>query len=55
MTETDGPFARVNDLSLLPWDVGIALESLGRLWGVTQEEASAVSKDNIGRLTTFEI
>ena len=55
MTETDGPFARVNDLPLQPWDAGIALESLGRLWGVTQEEASAVLNDNIGRLTTFEI
>ena len=55
MTETDGPFARVNDLPLQPWDAGIALESLGRLWGVTQEEASAVLKGNIGRLTTYEI
>jgi TatD DNase family protein len=50
LTETDGPFARANDLPLHPWDVGGAVETLGGLWGATPGQASAVLASNLGRL-----
>ena len=50
LTESDGPFARVNDLALHPWEVGTAIESLANIWGVASDKASAIIKGNLGRL-----
>lgn len=52
LTETDGPFARLNDLPLQPWDVGSAIDSLGDLWGVTPDDALISLKSNLVRLTS---
>ena len=50
LTETDGPFARANNLPLHPWDVGSAVERLGNLWSLIPEKAAAILKSNLGRL-----
>lgn len=52
LTETDGPFARVNDLAFRPWEVESAIESLGNIWSVASNETSAVLKANLGRLAS---
>lgn len=52
LTETDGPFARLNDLPIQPWDVGTAVEALGHLWGLTREEVSTVLKSNLRKLVS---
>lgn len=51
LTETDAPFARVNDLQLQPWDVESAVGALGELWGVTPADTVASLKSNLGRLS----
>ena len=52
LTETDGPFARVNDFPLQPWDVGSAIEPLARLWAVTPAEALSFLKGNLAKLSS---
>lgn len=39
LTETDGPFARVGNDPLMPWDVELAERELGEIWGVSIDEA----------------
>ncbi len=38
LTETDGPFAKHNKNSLMPWDVKIAESQLSQLWQIPEEE-----------------
>jgi TatD DNase family protein len=52
LTESDGPFARIDDLPVNPWDVDGAIEILSRTWGVTPEEASAILRSNLGQLAS---
>jgi len=52
LTESDGPFARVNDLALHPWEVETAIEALGNIWGVASDEASDILEGNLGRLAS---
>ena len=52
LTETDGPFAKVDDRPVEPWDVGSAIETLGQTWDVTPEEASAILITNLGKLVS---
>lgn len=39
LTETDGPFAKVNDQPLMPWDVELAFPMLAAMWGVSIDDA----------------
>jgi TatD DNase family protein len=52
LTETDGPFAKVDDRSAEPWDVARAVEALVRTWNVSSEEASTILKTNLSNLVT---
>lgn len=50
LTESDGPFARIGRRTVLPWDVGRAVEALASLWGSSAEEIQHVLNDNLRRL-----
>ncbi len=39
LTETDGPFAQLQDRPLMPWDVGEATSALSSIWGVDPKQA----------------
>lgn len=50
LSESDGPFVRVNQRPAIPADVGIAEEYLARVWQVKCHEASAKIRGNFLRL-----
>lgn len=52
LTESDGPFARIDDNPAMPWDVQGATEILATLWGMTAEQVRATLRDNLRRLVT---
>jgi TatD DNase family protein len=52
LTETDGPFARVNDRPLFPWDVEGALKQLSEIWQVSLDEATAQITGNLRALNS---
>jgi TatD DNase family protein len=33
LTESDGPFARIEGRSIIPWEVDVAIAALARIWG----------------------
>ncbi len=51
LTETDGPFAMVDGRIAYPWDVDLALGTLGDLWGIDKSAVQATINDNLRRLT----
>jgi TatD DNase family protein len=38
LTESDGPFAQLNGVALMPWDVGRAFHELGEIWSLSPDE-----------------
>lgn len=50
ITETDGPFAMMNNTSLMPWDVEIAISDLGKLWNASDNEVRLILKNNFLKL-----
>ena len=50
LTETDGPFAMVNGRTAFPWDVDLALGTLGDLWGIDKNSVQMAINDNMKRL-----
>jgi TatD DNase family protein len=52
LTESDGPFARLEDRPLFPWDAGMAIEVLAQLWKSDQDTVRAVLLYNLRTLTT---
>ena len=50
LPETDGPFAAVAGVSLMPWQSQEVLPVLSQTWGITEEEARAQITDNLSRL-----
>lgn len=54
LTESDGPFARIDRRAVLPWDVGRAVEALASLWGSSAEEVQHVLNENLRRLVKYE-
>ena len=50
LTESDGPFARVDGVSLNPWDVGLAERALAEVWDVSKEKVSDVLRSNLKTL-----
>jgi TatD DNase family protein len=50
LTETDGPFTRLGNLPLFPWDVEEAEAALARLWAMDKSEARARVRENLGVL-----
>jgi len=50
LTETDGPFVKVNGHSATPIDVLIVEKYLSNLWGISREAVGLVVKENLLRL-----
>lgn len=51
LTETDGPFAQIDGVSAMPWDVESAITQLADLWeGMMHEEADQLLHSNLRRL-----
>ena len=51
LTETDGPFARVDGRPARPWDVERAVGQLTALWGTTREATVAQLLDNLRNIS----
>lgn len=54
LTETDGPFVRLEEQPAYPWDAAIAVAGLAELWGVPRQEAERLLRENLRRLTSIE-
>lgn len=52
LTETDGPFTKKGDASLMPWDVLDAERELARMWELGDKETQALLLTNLRRLVT---
>jgi TatD DNase family protein len=50
LTESDGPFAQVNDAAIMPWQVVDAMPNLADLWRVSEAKAQQTILDNFRRL-----
>jgi len=53
LTESDGPFARLNGASLLPWESRLAVDELSKLWSVPIKTADQILLENLQELVTF--
>lgn len=47
LTETDGPFAKVQNETLYPWHAQAAVEDLSRIWNVPVVEVEAQLTSNL--------
>jgi len=50
LTESDGPFAKVNRKPLMPWDAGMAVKGIADVWGIPELEAQKVIVNNFKSL-----
>jgi TatD DNase family protein len=50
LTESDGPFAQVHGRAAVPFDVGLAVDGLTKLWDITRCEADHLFAANLERL-----
>ena len=50
VTESDGPFAEVNDAPVMPWEAASAAEGFAALWKTTATEAHSLLRANGTRL-----
>jgi TatD DNase family protein len=53
LTETDGPFAQVDDRAAMPWDVDKAVQALAEAWGEPADAVQATLDENLRRLATI--
>ncbi len=51
LTETDGPFATDGSRPLMPSDVWSAVDALGEIWGVAENEVRSILAENLRRVT----
>ncbi len=51
LTESDGPFAQVDGVPLMPWDVHQAAHELADLWSVSAAQAEQAVRQNLRALT----
>jgi TatD DNase family protein len=54
LTETDGPFAKVEGQSAFPWDASIAVAGLAELWDLPEKKVEQMLRENLRRLTSIE-
>lgn len=47
LTETDGPFARIEGRAAYPWDVSIAIERLSEIWSISKAETEHSLRENL--------
>lgn len=50
LTESDGPFARVDGRRAFPWDVDVAQLRLAKIWGLTDKETEEILHGNLRQL-----
>lgn len=50
LTESDGPFARIKDAPIMPWQAGDASASLGQIWSISETEVSDLLGSNLRAL-----
>ena len=50
LTESDGPFARVNGAPALPYEVHLATDELSRLWSLPTETVDQMLLENLRKL-----
>jgi TatD DNase family protein len=50
LTETDGPFAKLNRKSIMPWDVKEATFQLSEVWQIRPEQTDVVLISNFKKL-----
>lgn len=51
LTESDGPFARIDGRAVLPWEVDRAVTALADLWDSNTQQTQGVLNDNLRCLT----
>jgi len=50
LTESDGPFAQIDGVSAMPWDVHLAVQVLSEIWAQSREKVGRILCDNLGAL-----
>lgn len=50
LTESDGPFARLDGSPILPWQSGMSLHQLSELWSLSLETVNQMVWDNLAML-----
>jgi TatD DNase family protein len=51
LTESDGPFAQVDERTAMPWDAAEAAKGLAAIWGMSESEARSRLSENLMALT----
>jgi len=51
LTESDGPFAKVDGGSLMPWDSYLAVKKLAEIWSTSNVEAEKIIQNNFKNLS----
>lgn len=51
LTESDGPFARIYENVVMPWDVTLAVKSLADIWLLEETEVSEILMENFINMT----
>lgn len=46
LTETDGPFVKINNRVVMPWDVSIAVEQLALILNMSCDDVYKIVNDN---------
>lgn len=52
LTESDGPFAKLNGKQLMPWDVKLANSMLAKIWKIKNDEVELQIYSNFRKLTS---
>lgn len=52
LTESDGPFAKIEGRRASPWDVDLAISGIGLSWNETQEATRRLVMENFRRLVS---
>jgi len=52
LTESDGPFARIEGRPIYPWDADLAVRALADLWTCDEVEVRGLLEENLRALTT---
>jgi TatD DNase family protein len=50
LTESDGPFAQIDGVALLPWQVESAVSSVAGIWSVSYEKTNEAILANLKEL-----
>jgi TatD DNase family protein len=46
LTESDGPFAQIDGVAVLPWQAEIAVGGLGSVWSMSNADVARTLRDN---------